>query len=137
MAILKGKISKLYSDLDLEFTRNPVTNDVSKKTDTAAVKQALRILILSNFYERPFAHKKAGNLRGYLFQPIDILAAQSIKKNLENLITTYDKRIRIVDIEVPLAGGNIDRNVLSITLSYYVVGIPTKQGLTLNLERLR
>ena len=137
MAILKGKISKLYSDLDLEFTKNPVTNDVSKKTDTAAVKQALRILILSNFYERPFAHKKAGNLRGYLFQQIDILAAQSIKKNLENLITSYDKRIKIEDIEIPLAGGNIDRNVLSITLYYYVIGIPTKQNLTLNLERLR
>ena len=44
------KISRLYKDLDLSFTRNTVTGDVSKKIDVNAVKQSLNILMQTNFY---------------------------------------------------------------------------------------
>ena len=69
------KISRLYKDLDLSFTANPVTGDVAKKIDVNAVKQSLNILIQTNYYERPFAPEKGANLRGYLFEPMSNLVA--------------------------------------------------------------
>lgn len=137
MAELKQKTRILYSDLDLSFTKNPVTGDVSKKLDVNAVKQSLRTLILSNYYERPFAPNKGGNLIGYLFQNLDIVNVQSVKKHLTNLIETYDKRVRIRDIIVPLTGSLVDRNVLNITIKFYILGIDKQTELTINLERLR
>ena len=52
MALLTKQITKLYKDLDLAFTLNSVTGDVAKKIDVNAVSQSLKILILTNFYER-------------------------------------------------------------------------------------
>jgi len=137
MAELKQKTRILYSDLDFSFTRNPVTGDVSKKLDVNAVKQSLRTLILSNYYERPFAPNKGGNLIGYLFRNLDVVNAQAIKKQLTNLIETYDKRVRIKDIKVPLIGSVVDRNTLNITIFFYVLGVDKETELTINLERLR
>ena len=38
-----------YRDIDLNFTRNPVTNDVSIIEDANAVKAAVRNIVLTNF----------------------------------------------------------------------------------------
>ena len=43
-----------YVDLDLDFTRNPATNDISFKKDENAIRRSVRNLVLTNFYERKF-----------------------------------------------------------------------------------
>jgi len=128
------KISRLYKDLDLAFTPNPVTGDVSKKIDVNAVKQSLNILMQTNFYERPFEPEKGANLRGYLFEPISNLLAGLIQSTIKNIIETYEPRARIEAITVT---ANYDTNAYDVTLEYYIVGIAAPQTLTANLKRLR
>jgi len=43
--------SRVYKDLNLNFTRNPVTGDVATVTDVNAVKRSIRNLLLTNHYE--------------------------------------------------------------------------------------
>ena len=43
--------NKTYSDLNLNFTKNPATNDVARLTDVEAVKRSVRNLILTNQLE--------------------------------------------------------------------------------------
>ena len=128
------KISRLYKDLDLSFTANPVTGDVSKKLDVNAVKQSLNILMQTNFYERPFEPEKGANLRGYLFEPMSNLLAGLIQKTIKNIIETYEPRAKIETITVR---ANFDTNSYDVTLRYFVVGIDRPQTLTANLKRLR
>lgn len=128
------KISRLYKDLDLAFTPNPVTGDVSKKIDVNAVKQSLNILMQTNFYERPFEPEKGANLRGYLFEPISNLLAGLIQNTIKNIIETYEPRARIEAITVT---ANYDTNAYDVALEYYIVGIAAPQTLTANLKRLR
>ena len=40
---------KTYSDLNLNFTRNPATGDVARLTDIEAVKRSVRNLILKGY----------------------------------------------------------------------------------------
>ena len=47
MATLKGKRSRIYSDIDMDFNVNAVTGDIGKKLDVNAVKQSLKNLILT------------------------------------------------------------------------------------------
>ena len=128
------KISRLYKDLDLSFTANPVTGDVSKKLDVNAVKQSLNILMQTNFYERPFEPEKGANLRGYLFEPMSSLLAGLIQNTIKNIIETYEPRARIERIDVR---ANFDTNSYDVTLRYFIVGIDRPQTLTANLKRLR
>ena len=55
------KKSRIYQDLDLSFTATD-SNDVGKKLDVNAAKQALRILINTNFYSRKDDLLKTGVL---------------------------------------------------------------------------
>jgi hypothetical protein len=128
------KISRLYKDLDLSFTANQVTGDIAKKLDVNAAKQALRILINTNFYERPFDPGKAANLRGYLFEPMSKLIATSISSTIENVVTSYEPRVKIQSISVI---ANFDTNAYDVSIEFFVIGIDKPQKLTANLKRLR
>ena len=46
--------SRQFRDIDLDFNRNAVTNDVAVVEDVVAVKRSVRNLVQTNFYERPF-----------------------------------------------------------------------------------
>jgi phage baseplate assembly protein W len=134
MAEQSLKISKLYKDLDLSFTPNPVTGDVSKKIDANAVKQSLKTLILTNYYERLFQPEKGGNLRGLLFEPLTPQIANTITKVIENLIVSYEKRVKLTSVT---ANTQLDNNSYGVTIRYYIVGIEKPQVFNTELERLR
>ena len=127
------KKSRIYQDLDLSFTATD-SNDVGKKLDVNAAKQALRILINTNFYERPFDPGKAANLRGYLFEPMSKMIATSIATTIENVVTSYEPRVKIESISVI---ANFDTNAYDVSIMFFVVGINKTQKLTANLKRLR
>ena len=56
----------LYSDLDFNFAKT-ATNDVARKFDSNAIRQSLRNIVLTNFYERPFRPSLGVNLLSKLF----------------------------------------------------------------------
>ena len=134
MALLTKQITKLYKDLDLAFTLNPVTGDVGKKIDVNAVSQSLKILILTNFYERRFAPEKGANLRAMLFENMTRLQAEVISKVIRNLIEAYEPRAVIESIAVI---PDYDKNLYQVSIYYYVRGFTQPQEFNVNLQRLR
>ena len=135
MSTQKLKVSRLYKDLDLDLsTPNPVTGDLPKKTDVNAVKQSIRLLMMSNFYDRPFAPKKAANVVGLLFEPMSNLASTTIAKQIELMLQNYEPRAKIESVEVI---PDFAKNSYTVTIRFFVVGINKPQILSANLERLR
>ena len=63
--------TKIYSDIDLRFTANPISGDVAKKYDVNAVKQSLRNLVLTQYYERPFQPNLGSPIYKLLFENLD------------------------------------------------------------------
>ena len=63
-----SRSNKTYSDLNLNFTKNPATNDVARLTDVEAVRRSVRNLILTNEFERPFHPEIGSSIRGLLFE---------------------------------------------------------------------
>jgi len=53
--------AKSSKDIDLSFAKKG-SGDVFKKEDAAAVKQAVKNLLLTNFSEKPFLPRFGGNL---------------------------------------------------------------------------
>jgi hypothetical protein len=62
------EIHFLYKDLNLFFTPNPVTKDVSKVTDVQAIKRSVRNLVLLNPGEKPFHPEIGTGIRASLFE---------------------------------------------------------------------
>jgi phage baseplate assembly protein W len=127
-------INRIYSDIDLNFLAHPNTGDVSKKYDVDAVKQALKTLVLTNFYERPFQPKFGSPVYGMLFENIDLPAANSLKLRLELLISQYEPRVRAQEVTVvPL----YDENSFRVSIYFYVVGVRDPVTFSTILKRTR
>ena len=126
--------TSLYSDLDLGFIIHPTTGDVSPVLDILAVQNAVKNLVLSNFYEPPFDPFRGGNLVGLLFEPVDSFTALALKKEITRVLNDHEPRINALNVQVV---DNSENNEYDVTISFNVIAL--SQGGTVNfyLERLR
>ena len=126
--------TRIYKDLDLDFGRNTVTNDVNKLTDVEAVKRSVRNLINTNHFERPFHPEIGGNVRALLFENITPLTALNLQRKIEEVLTNFEPRARVTQI---IADPDIDRNGYQLEIKFYVIGISNPITVETFLERLR
>ena len=126
--------TRIYKDLDLDFGRNTVTNDVNKLTDVEAVKRSVRNLINTNHFERPFHPEIGGNVRALLFENITPLTALNLQRKIEEVLNNFEPRAKVTQI---LADPDIDRNGYRLEIKFYVIGIQNPITVETFLERLR
>ena len=124
-----------YTDLDLFFGRKSSNNDVRQVTDAQAVKRSLRNLVQLNTYEKPFHPEIAGGVRELLFEPMSPLVAVVIARKIEDVITNFEPRARLVSVR---AFPDLDRNAYEVSVEFYIVNAPTELvEFSIMLERLR
>lgn len=124
----------VYKDFDLSFSRNPLTNDISTKTDVNAINQSLRTLMYTNFGERGFRPDVGSNLTGQLFEPADIITALEIKNAIKEVIRNYETRVEVIDVQI---FDDMERNAYVATLIYRMNMTSEPIELKVTLKRLR
>lgn len=130
----KKSVRSFYKDLDLDFTRNIVTNDVVKIEDVNAVKRSVKNLIQTNHYERPFHPELGCGIRELLFENFTPLTGIFIRRKVEEVITNYEPRARLSQVTV---NEQPDRNGIQVTVYFYVMNIPEPVSVTTLLQRIR
>ena len=128
------RASRIYKDLDLNFGRNPITNDVNRLTDVEAVKRSVRNLINTNHYERPFHPEIGAGVRDLLFEPMTPLTALNLQRKVAEVLNNFEPRINLQQV---LATPDIDRNSYHLRIMFYVVGVAGDVTVETILERLR
>ena len=89
-------IKNAYKDLDLSFTAHPITGDVATKSDSDAVRRAVRNIVMTNYYERPFKPSLGGNIRGLLFELDTDRKLNRAKNRLTQAIEDFEPRVQNV-----------------------------------------
>ena len=130
-----ARATRQYTDLDLFFGRKTSDNDVRKVTDAQAVKRSIRNLVQLNTYEKPFHPEISGGVRELLFEPMSPIVAVVIARKIEDVITNFEPRARLVSVRsIP----DLDRNAYEVSVEFYIVNAPTDLvDLSIMLERLR
>ncbi len=126
--------NRTYSDLNLNFNKNPATKDVAKLKDVEAVKRAVRNLILTNRFERPFHPEIGSDVRAMLFEPMTPLTALNLQRKVAEVLTNFEPRINLQQV---LASPDLDRNSYALKILFYVVGSNQPVEVETFLERLR
>lgn len=129
-----SKSTKVWKDLNLNFTRNSVTNDIVKIDGVNAVKRSVRNLINTNHYERFFHPELGSGIRELLFENMTALTEIYLAKKIEEVLVNYEPRVRLIQV---LVRGNPDENQYNIMLEFYVVNHPEPVTIDTFLERLR
>ena len=130
----KKTVRSFFKDLDLDFTRNVVTNDVVKIEDVNAVKRSVKNLIQTNNYERPFHPELCCGIRELLFENFTPLTGIFIRRKVEEVITNYEPRARLSQVTV---NEQPDRNGIEVTVYFYVMNIPEPVSVSTLLQRIR
>jgi len=128
------RATRIYKDLDLDFGRNTVTNDVNKITDIESVKRSVRNLINTNHFERPFHPEIGSDVRAMLFEPMTPLTALNLQRKVAEVLNNFEPRINLQQV---LANPDLDRNSYALKIMFYVVGSNQPVEVETFLERLR
>ena len=122
-----------YLDIDLTFAKRP-SGDVYKKKDAAAVKQSIKNLLLTDFYEKPFQPFFGANLRAMLFELADEDTEDEVEENIINAINKYEPRAEILTITVNVLP---DQNDMRVSVYFKIISTQETVTFTTNLSRLR
>ncbi len=123
----------LYKDIDLTFTIKP-SGEIYKKLGSAAVKQAVKNLLLTNFAEKPFNPQFGADLRALLFELADDDTADDIETNIRSAIETYEPRAQVLNIKADVAA---DTNSVNVSVTFLVLSTSEEVTFTSTLARLR
>lgn len=127
-------LAKTYLDLDLDFDKHPVTGDILKKKDIQAIIGAIKTLLYTNYYERPFQPNIGSNIRRMLFEPLDNISATSIQDEILRVIRDYEPRVKIEGIAVT---PDYDRAAYSVDITMFLVSDAEPISVRFFLERVR
>jgi len=122
-----------YLDIDLTFAKRP-SGDIYKKKDAAAVKQSIKNLLLTDFYEKPFQPFYGANLRAMLFELADEDTEDEVEENIRNAINKYEPRAEILTISVNVLP---DQNDMRVSVYFKIISTQETVTFTTNLSRLR
>tara|TARA_B110000977_G_C10948923_1_gene443907 strand:- start:500 stop:931 length:432 start_codon:yes stop_codon:yes gene_type:complete len=124
-----------YRDLDLFFGRKPVSGDVNILTDIINIKRAVRNLVLTNIYEKPFHPEIGSGVRDMLFENMTPLTSIILSKKVEEVIENFEPRVRLMSVS---ARPDLDRNIYEMTIEFFIKNAPTELvTVDVFLERLR
>ncbi len=125
---------KQWTDLDLNLALHPIRKDIIPLKDDQAIRYAVRNLLVTNFYEKPFNLGVGANLRALLFEPADAITKQTLRKNIIRAIKAGEQRVDIVFVNIV---DEPDNNSYRILVKFRIKEFDTTDDVEIVLRRLR
>ena len=131
---IRSSRNTVYSDIDLSLAKNTTTNDIFKKKDAAAVKQAVLNLIQTGRFEKPFRPSFGANIANQLFEWSIEETASDLEDQIKSSIERFEPRAKIRQLIVK---SNTERNTLSVFLEFQILNTSEIVSFETSLSRLR
>ena len=125
---------KGYSDINLSLQLHPTRKDIIPIKEDAALKNAVKNLVLTSYYERPFHPELGGGVRGLLFEPADAITEIALREAIESVLVDHEPRINMVNVDIK---NEADRNSYRITIGFNIKQDDSQAEVEILLRRLR
>ena len=126
--------NRQWIDLDLDFVNHPITKDIVRKTNVEAVKRAVRNLILTNRYDKPFHPEIDGGVTRHLFGLSTAHTKHDIEIAVKTCLKNYEPRVTVDNV---IVSGDLDKNGFNVSIFFTVINTPEPIEISLFLERTR
>ena len=119
--------NRTYRDLAFSMFANPMSGDIGKKVGASAVKGAILSILKTNYNERLFDPEFGSDIRGSLFEQMNPITEQRMKKKIEAAIARHEPRAEVL-------GGSVkaqeEQNRYEISVVFNVASEAETQKLT-------
>jgi phage baseplate assembly protein W len=113
---ISSRSTKIWKDLNLNFTKHPLTGDVNRVFDVESIKRSVRNLILTNYGERPFQPWIGSNIRALLFEQMDPFTISALDTQIRTLLENFEPRVQLTDLNINAS----DDNSLRVTIHFSI-----------------
>ena len=124
----------VFKDIPLSFTAHPITGNVKALVNRDAVKQSVKNIVLTNFYERPYAPTLGGDILAQLFENMDPITEYNVEKNIRQALDNYEPRAIVDDITSDF---NQDGNAINVTITFQIENDADPLSVNVLLNRVR
>lgn len=118
---MASEISRVFKDISLSFSKNPLTNDIIALQNENAIKKSVMNLVRTQVGERFFRPLIGTSLDETLFKLNTYDTTTSLSEEIKDLLQNFEPRIRVQDVRVESEEENYEVN---ITVVYDIVGLP-------------
>ena len=108
-----------FKDININFKKHPVTNDLVVSRDASAIKQSIVNLLLTNSGERLFQPDYGSDIRSQLFEPLDFATAANIERSIRYTILEFEPRINIISL---ICTPDYEENGFGVEMEYVITG---------------
>lgn len=129
-----SKKREIYSDFTKDLYLNPVSYDVSRKTNEEAVKESIKNLLLVNRGERLFQPNIGADIIKLLFENFTPATTKIIKEQVRETISLYEPRAELLDVSLIFSP---DQNAAQIQIAFNITTSEDPVTLNVIVERLR
>ena len=129
-----SKSIKAFTDLDLSFKANPFTKDLYLKTDEDAVKTALKHLIRTRNFERPFHPEIGTQIHSLMFENFSSAVKIAMERTISESIEKFEPRVRLIDVVI---AETEDANDLEVNIIFALKNTDKPITITTLISRVR
>jgi len=116
------------------MTAHPVTGSITVKKNADAVVGALKNIILTNRFERPYDPLFGADIRSRLFENFDPIEQVNIEEDIKMAITNHEPRATVSEVQVVASPNS---NKVQVGITFYVVNEVQPVTVGLEIERTR
>ena len=125
---------EIYRYIPMSFNVHPVTGNMKLVANAESIKQSVKNIVLTNFYERPYQPELGGNVLAQLFENMSPITEYNVTQNIRQALENNEPRAIVEDIiTTPVE----DQNNLRVTIKFSVRNIPEPIEVYVLLERIR
>ena len=126
--------SREWLDLDLNFAIHPIRKDINKHRAELAVINSIKNLVSTNHYEIPFQPEIGCNIRKLLFEPLDMVTATLIEREIIETIDNFEPRASVSKVVIK---PDFDNNGFQVELLFRILNRTDPVAIKFFLERVR
>lgn len=134
MATVITTTSREWLDLDLNFAIHPIRKDINKHRAELAVINSIKNLVSTNHYEIPFQPEIGCNIRKLLFEPLDMVTATLIEREIIETIDNFEPRASVSKVVIK---PDFDNNGFQVELLFQIINRTDPVAIKFFLERVR
>ena len=123
-----------WLDLDLNFAIHPIRKDINKHRAELAVINSIKNLVSTNHYEIPFQPEIGCNIRKLLFEPLDMVTATLIEREIIETIDNFEPRASVSKVVIK---PDFDNNGFQVELLFRILNRTDPVAIKFFLERVR
>ena len=125
--------NRTYKDMAYSMFANPMSGDIGKKTGAAAVKGAILSILKTNYNERLFDREFGSDIRGSLFEQMNPITEQRMRKKVEAAIARHEPRAEVLGISVK---AQEEQNRYEVSILFNVASVAEIQKITTYFDAL-